>query len=664
MLLTSAAIVFSLVAGPADDSSALLRDLERRVGSDGWLTLHQAVGGEEFFESLGSNETWLREILDSGPVRRPEVVLGFLLEVWQADRDLVQRPVDRGMATACALALGFRDGDSARMVERYEYYRDSESAGLLNACYKGLATWERRFLARGAQWGNMADTDSLVYLRDRICWPRREYVRACWQAPYRSFNCLDDSVQRPSYYMPFQGSFEAMPEMVIEVGGVCGALSNLGASAAMANGIPAATMGEPGHCAYTVKISDTEWKPAYSLSWKRSLHTKFYDGTWQSLMLTEACFSDSESVARAADLARAAHALEQEGKLDKANDQWAKALKAHGLHYGLWMAWADFGERTAQDTAWWARYQNALLDGLQGHEGPAWGILSKRVYPKLFAELEDAAKLRTLLKWIRNQDRWGAGRWNVEGAWDWAFKQLDGKSQSKLESTMCNILISSPDFGPPLVAWLLGKHDADSAEGKATLARILAASSDGGEGGSAVLKKLARSALLDAAARGDVPTFQIIGAQTARLSEPKDMSGIKPVPGDLVSAGGLLQVSGRGNRWDTPETHWGILGEHGGRCHTDNGASFIAVRLEHHTEITGIVIQNVTGGQAWRAAGSRVEISTDGETWEQVGVLEGTKRFYSLDLEAKKHRALWVRMAKDTNCLHVTRFLVWGHRRS
>jgi hypothetical protein len=664
MLLTSAAIVFSLVAGPADDSSALLRDLERRVGSDGWLTLHQAVGGEEFFESLGSNETWLREILDSGPVRRPEVVLGFLLEVWQADRDLVQRPVDRGMATACALALGFRDGDSARMVERYEYYRDSESAGLLNACYKGLATWERRFLARGAQWGNMADTDSLVYLRDRICWPRREYVRACWQAPYRSFNCLDDSVQRPSYYMPFQGSFEAMPEMVIEVGGVCGALSNLGASAAMANGIPAATMGEPGHCAYTVKISDTEWKPAYSLSWKRSLHTKFYDGTWQSLMLTEACFSDSESVARAADLARAAHALEQEGKLDKANDQWAKALKAHGLHYGLWMAWADFGERTAQDTAWWARYQNALLDGLQGHEGPAWGILSKRVYPKLFAELEDAAKLRTLLKWIRNQDRWGAGRWNVEGAWDWAFKQLDGKSQSKLESTMCNILISSPDFGPPLVAWLLGKHDADSAEGKATLARILAASSDGGEGGSAVLKKLARSALLDAAARGDVPTFQIIGAQTARLSEPKDMSGIKPFPGDLVSAGGLLQVSGRGNRWDTPETHWGILGEHGGRCHTDNGASFIAVRLEHHTEITGIVIQNVTGGQAWRAAGSRVEISTDGETWEQVGVLEGTKRFYSLDLEAKKHRALWVRMAKDTNCLHVTRFLVWGHRRS
>ena len=662
MYIATALLALTLVAH--GDSTDLFSDLERQVGAEAWQVLHQQPEAQGFFDALRQNEDWLREVLDSGPLLRPEKVLGFLQQVWNSERDLGTRPVDRSMATACALTLGFTDRSGDAVLQRYHYYRDSFRAGLLNSCYGGLATWERRFLARGAQWGNMADTDSLVYLRDRICWPRREYVSACWQAPYRSFNCLDDSVQRPTYYMPFQGSFGAMPEMVIEVGGVCGALSNLGASAAMANGIPAATMGEPGHCAYTVKISDTEWKPAYSLSWKRSLHTNFYDGTWQSLMLTEACFSDSESVARAADLARAAHALEQEGKLDKANDQWAKALKAHGLHYGLWMAWADFGERTAQDTAWWARYQNALLDGLQGHEGPAWGILSKRVYPKLFAELEDAAKLRTLLKWIRNQDRWGAGRWNVEGAWDWAFKQLDEKSQSKLESTLCKTLISSPDFGPPLVAWLLGKHDADSAEGKATLARILAASSDGGEGGSAVLKKLARSALLDAAARGDVPTFQIIGAQTARLSEPKDMSGIKPFPGDLVSAGGLLQVSGRGNRWDTPETHWGILGEHGGRCHTDNGASFIAVRLEHHTEITGIVIQNITGGQAGRAAGSRVEISTDGETWEQVGVLKGTKRFYSLDLEAKKHRALWVRMAKDTNCLHVTRFLVWGHRRS
>ncbi len=664
MFLTSAAIVFSLVAGPTGDSSALLRDLERRVGADGWLALHQVVGGEEFFESLGSNEIWLREILDSGPVRRPEVVLGFLQEVWQADRDLVQRPVDRGMATACALALGFRDGDSAGMVARYEYYRDSDSAGLLNVCYKGLATWERRFLARGAQWGSMGGAESLVYLRDRICWPRPDYVKACWQAPYRSYNCLADSVQRPDYYMPFNGSYAAMPEMVIDVGGVCGALSNLGASAAIANGIPASTMGEPGHCAYTVKISDDEWKPAYSLSWKRSMHTSFFEATWPNLMLTEACFSDPERVAKSGDLARRAFALEMDGDLEQAADCWRQALNAHGLHYGLWVEWAAFGERTDRDANWWRDYQTALLVGLKGHEEPAWTLLSKRVYPRLLAGMDDAEKLRVLLRWIRNLQNWGGGRWNVEGAWNWIFKQLGEDGQRKLVRVMSERLIESPDFGPPLVVWLLAKYSPDSEEGRDTLGLILKASGSGGDGAQSALKQLARTAMLDAAARGDVDTFQAIGKQASSLSEPLSMKGIEPFPGDLVSAGGLLQVSGRGNRWDSPENHWGILGEHGGRCHTNNGASFIAVRLEHHTEITGIVIQNLKGGQSWRATDSRIEISADGESWEQIGSLEGNKRFYRLDLEGKHQRALWVRMAKDTNCLHVRRFLVWGHRRS
>ena len=81
-----------------------------------------------------------------------------------------------------------------------------------------------------------------------------------------------------------------------------GALSNLGASAAMANGIPATTMGEPGHCAYAVKIDDTTWQPSYSLSWKRGMHTSFHEGSWPGLMITEACFRDPRRVQKAGDL--------------------------------------------------------------------------------------------------------------------------------------------------------------------------------------------------------------------------------------------------------------------------------------------------------------------------------------------------------------------------
>lgn len=664
MLLASLTITLTMFAGSFGDTHDLAEDLERRVGQEGWLALQQQSAGEEFLQAFIGNEQWLREFLDSGPVKRPDKALKFLSGLWLNDRDLVNRNADRSMATACALTLGFMDRASSKMAERYRYFRDSHRDGLLNACYTGLATWERRYLARGCQWGMLSGTEDLIYLRDLICWPRPDYVKACWKAPYRSYNCLADSVQRAEYYMPFIEAYQTGPAMVIEVGGVCGALSNLGASAAIANGIPASTMGEPGHCAYTVKVSDTEWKPAYSLSWKRSLHTSFYGRTWQSLILTEACFSDPESLGRAADLARMARTLEETGKINAADEYWQQALVAHGLHYELWLEWAEFGKRTERGPRWWRDYHTALLKGLRDHEQPAWTILSSQVYPQLLAGMEDSGKLRLLLKWIRNQQSWGQGRWNVEGAWNWAHKQLGSKAQAQLTAAMSKILIPSPDYGPALVAWLLGKYSPDSDEGRATLASIIRATGGGADGTRAALKQLSRTALLDAAERGDLATFQIIGEQAARLSEPLSMEGIDPFPGDLVSDGGLLLVSGRGNRWDTPETHWGILGEHGGRCHTNTGASSIAVRLEHHTEITGIVIQNVVGGQRGRARDSRIEISSDGETWEQIGTLEGSRGIYRLDFEGKKHRALWVRMAKDTNPLHVLRFLVWGHRRS
>ena len=646
------------------DRELLFLDLERRAGAETWSALRSAEGGEKFLRELELDEAWLHDLMDSGPVRQIDKVLPFLHRLWTEDPKLRRREVDRKMATACALAMGMRNCTADDMAKRYEYYRDSYAAGLLNACYEDLETWERRYLARGCQWGGMASSESLEFLRERISWPRKEYTGACWQAPYRSYNCLDDTVQGSGYYMPFQGAYQSFPEMVIDIGGVCGALSNLGASAAMANGIPATTMGEPGHCAYAVKIDDTTWQPSYSLSWKRGMHTSFHEASWPGLMITEACFSDPRRVQKAGDLARKAHILEGEGELERADAHWRQATKAHKPHYDLWLEWAAFGERTSQDAGWWRDYHDALLRGLTDHEEPAWNILSKRVYPKLLDGMEGEDKRRLFIAWIKDLDTWGGGRWNVEGAWNWMLGRLDAKDQKRFVRAMTKELIESSAFGPVCVAWLLNRYGHESDEWEGTLDGILRASRAKDGSAHAVLKQLARRALPDAAERGDIRTFQTIGEATARLSEPRSMEGIEPFEGDLMSDGGLLYVSGRGNRWDSPEHHWGVLGEHGGQCHTDNGASFIAVRLEQHTQLTGIVIQNRAGGNQWRAGGSRIEISEDGETWEAIGTLDGSRAIYRVGFEGAKRRCAWVRIAKDTNCLHVQRFLVYGHRRS
>lgn len=663
-LLPNLVLLLTTLA-PLSDRALLFEDLECRVGPEAWRVLEGSERGEEFLRELERDEAWLRDLLDSGPVRRADRVLGFLHEAWRDDPALRRRRVDREMATACALALGMRDDFEVEwMRKRYEYYRDSHDAGLLNAAYEDLATWERRFLARGCQWRGFADAEALEFLREEVRLPRGEYVHACWRAPYRSFNCLDDTVQGPEYYFPFQGSYSCGPEMAIEVGGVCGALSNLGASAAMASGIPALTMGEPGHCAYAVKVDATTWQPAYSLSWQRSPHTSFHEASWPALMLTEACFADPRRVRKAGDLARRARRSEAEGDLEGADDLWRRALAAHGLHYELWLEWAAFGERTGRDAKWWRGYHDALLDGLGEHEAPTWTLLSARVYPRLLDGMDGADRRRLFLEWIDRTNAWGGGRWDVEGAWTWLLARLDAGEQERLISAMSEELVESGDLGPPLVAWVLGRHAPDSAEWKDALESLLRATRAGRDDAAPALLQLARTTIPEAAARGDVDTFQAIGKVAARLTEPLSMEGIEPFDGRLLSDGGLLLVSGRGNRWDTPERHWGVLGEHGGRCHTDNGASFIAVRLEHRAELTGIVVQNVEGGNQWRLGGCRVEVSDDGESWEAVGTLEGTREVHRVGFEGKRPQGTWVRLAKDSNCLHVRRFLVYGQRRS
>ena len=84
----------------------------------------------------------------------------------------------------------------------------------------------------------------------------KEYVGACWQAPYKLNNLFGDSIHGSAYYAPFGHLIHA--ERVRNVGGVCGSLSRYGANAARANGIPALTMGEPGHSAYAVRVARGE----------------------------------------------------------------------------------------------------------------------------------------------------------------------------------------------------------------------------------------------------------------------------------------------------------------------------------------------------------------------------------------------------------------------
>ena len=104
-------------------------------GQETITAIEQSEQGEAFLQTLTSNDVWMHELLDSGPVMRGEIVIPFLFQLWSEDNSLDLHDVHRSMATACALAMGMRDLDPAWMKERYNWFRDNWNANRLNIGY-------------------------------------------------------------------------------------------------------------------------------------------------------------------------------------------------------------------------------------------------------------------------------------------------------------------------------------------------------------------------------------------------------------------------------------------------------------------------------------------------------------------------------------------------
>ncbi len=274
-------------------------ELLRCVGPAALDALASKPQGAAFLRRFLGDPRWLYMFLASGPLGSdPARDLDVLYRIWRRDPRCVSTRHEKTLAVAVALEYGRHGWPFERAWTRYVFYRDSRRQGRLHPIYDGLEAWEKRWLT-GHGLSMHGGHASQVWLRDNVKLPAEGYRHACWQVAYRSYNCFGDSVQSWKYYFPFEGSFPSFTQMTRFVGGVCGRLSGYGAAAAVANGIPATTMGEPGHCAYAVRLARGKWTPAYSLSWKRSVHVNLYGRSWQMLVLTDRMMSEEPAWRRA-----------------------------------------------------------------------------------------------------------------------------------------------------------------------------------------------------------------------------------------------------------------------------------------------------------------------------------------------------------------------------
>jgi hypothetical protein len=622
-----------------------------------------------FSKAFLASPDWQHELLDSGPLSDSSKTVTHLFELWKGDPDLSTRPLDRAMATACVLEGPGKKYDSTEVVRRYSYFRDKWKFGLLNAMYENLSVFERRYLARGVQHGGFNSAESMEYHNQEVCLPSEAYTGACWYARWILHNPFGDSIHGPLYYHPFQESWESYAEVVRNVGGVCGSLSNFGAAAALANGVPGVTMGEPGHCAYAILTKPGHWQPAYSLSWKRGLHTSFHHGSWGWHMLNTKAQQDVAATRKSADLRRLSSYYLEKENLTKAREISRVARLDHPLAWENWQHSVDvLTESKAHEKDWQELHQDVLktLAPLSGEI--SFYLLKKHVYPQVLPKGEDRSDQRRkiLLSFQKAVPDWGLGRWDFRGD---LSKQvaLIGNDRKEQDAFIVDAFGAHAEknlFTPDILALQMERVGEDEKRlGQFMTAIAQTLSKQKGADLSNVTDTLARTVLPQAAKRRDKATFQYIGKLTSKNYEPHPISP-ETFPGILLSSGGTFGIQKPGNRWDNPSRHWGVIEEHGGDFHTDTTPATATVQLGNYGRVTGVVIVT-RGGSVGRLNGAQIETSIDGENWKSVHTFSKVSQVQRIDLSDQKIDVGFVRVIHPSQpSLHFHKLHVYGHKKN
>ena len=629
-------------------------------------------------QQLGGNEEWLTQFAFSGECVRPGMAFAILKKIYKENPDMLSNRMVRDIATATALEYARSNWNQQDAVERANFYIKAWKDDRLNVVFDTLPMWQRRMVC-GCKGDNAyGSVESLQWALDNFHLPVDRYSGSCWRCSYRLNNIYGDSIHGPLYYAPFEGTLgENREAMTYLVGGVCGSLSHFGAFAALANGVPAMTAGEPGHCAFIVLVGD-KWTPAYSLSWQRGLHWQVFSNvyTYSSLHAASELYSDAqESATLKSNALRVLGGVRASaGDVKGAAACYEEAAKAQPRNYMAIREWREALEKaTGESAALWGKLNDVVCEKLV----PLYPELAAEHMQKGLAEglaknLKPEQLRKAYLKFWKNVGEMGPDRWRIEELGD---KQLSlmgvSKDTTKLCAFFADVLgttVSNSAYAPAILNWgnTIGSK-LDKAGNAAMMQAILAGIGKGsGKMTADERVKLLAPAIIAAEKNRDMAAFNSIAGMIKESGyKNKDFVAIpkiEPYPGKLASAGGLIWTSST-SQWDKVQEHAGLLTPEGGSFHTDKDKdAFIAVELPRQVEVTGVVVVAVNGALG-RCNNMKVQVSENGTDWTDVHDFGPCgQRVMRTDLNGKKPVAKYVRIVRQggPEFFHLNGIYVYG----
>ena len=637
-----------------------------------------APGAGKLMEQITNNLDWAEQFAWSGDAPRVGTALAILADVVAKEPEIIYNQMERDIATAAALEFAKSGWQHNEALDRVDFYPKNWRAGRLNKVFDTLPFWQRRTVVGCKGDNNFGSPESMQWSLDNVHLPAEQYSGCCWRCGYKLYNLYGQSIHGPGYNQPFDDYYARnRAQFTYEVGGVCGSLSHFGAFAALANGIPALTMGEPAHCAFVVRVGD-KWVPSYSVDWKRGLHwTPWPDNNrYTTLDLASKLFSDEEAentlLSNAYRVLAGIYAKSDDAK---ARECFNESVKAQPLNYPAWREYAQYLQtKAATDPEAWKEYNRTLCSSL----APGWPeiaahLLQSHAYAPMSKAMGEAA-LRTecIAFWEKLTDM-GPARWDIVNMCDEQAKHLP--SISKKPEQLCSFyadvlgaVAAKADYTPIVLSWgnkLAEKQPADIQK------QFMAATVKGiskGEGLAAEDRdKIIAPAITAAEQMEDITTFQSL----SKLLSPKftapaaKMPPHKPYPGKLMSQGGLVRTSSSSH--ESPCAHWGLLEPVGGHFHTKKEENpWVAVLLPKQAFVTGVVII-ATSGNMQRLHNMKVQVSETGKDndWQDVAQLGPCKqRVIQVDLGDKKPRAKYVRIVRTggPDFFHLNAIYVYGEQ--
>lgn len=458
------------------------------------------------------------------------------------------------------------------------------------------------------------------------------------------------------------------------IGGVCGGLSYFGTMAAQAHGIPAYPVGQPGHCAYAVRVKRGEWKGGFGGP-DGGMHNHIFGGQAPtSYLLMENVFADNAKADQAYLWAAQARLDEAAGNKDKAIQAWGEALKQTPLHpFFRTELQRLLMEKEGMQPIDWYVYAKDALSHYKGNGFAAFDIL-KDVQNKFLMDIPSQDRIA----WFRDLHETIA---TTPTSWAVKFQPvLDSQSafltnpQEKaayLETVLSTHLKTGDgtNFGQALewaVKTFVENGQADVFSN--AFAKVAQQTGEAGASGKAPdpkkLKEAYGKAIYATEMARSIPAFQTLSKAAASFSDAdtsaNTVNAAIPQGWKLVPADGMVRCSTT-CQWDSPWDHINLLRPCGGSQHTDKEANpNVIVELKNGVDLAGLVVTKRNGNED-RMKKMEVSTSTDGATWFPLAATENMPKEWVITAP-EGTKAKWIKVeAKNAQpeFMHLRHILVY-----